>query len=75
MNKVTTNQRPSEKEKAATVVKTKKEEAKTCDGCGENIFCELATFNDRRCQSAVSEKYLNTMEKREQQCFFFPFWE
>lgn len=56
MNKVTTNQRPSEKEKAATVVKTKKEEAKTCDGCGENIFCELATFNDRRCQSAVSEK-------------------
>lgn len=55
MNKVTTNQKPSEKENAATVVKTK-EEKNTCDGCCENLFCELASFNDRRCQSAVSDK-------------------
>lgn len=56
MNKVTTNQKTPEKENPATIPNSEVKEKKTCEGCGESIFCELSTFNDRRCENAVSEK-------------------
>lgn len=28
----------------------------TCEGCEESIFCELAFYNDHRCDTAKSER-------------------
>lgn len=57
MNKVTTNQAIPENKNHQNVASNEEVNVhRTCDGCDESIFCELATFNDRRCKDAVSEK-------------------
>ncbi len=57
MNKVNTNHVvPENSRHQAITVKKEIEKLRTCENCDESIFCELAIFNDRRCESSASEK-------------------
>lgn len=57
MKKVNTNHVvPEESRHPAITAKQEYEKLRTCENCDESIFCELAIFNDRRCESSASEK-------------------